>query len=87
MNNIKGQHTTDRDLVDRVLKDEINVFGIIIKNTENLAAKIIFEMIINDGDRKDIAQDVYLKAYEKLPGLNFNQNFLPGSGKYAITHV
>jgi len=71
VNNITGQNTTDRDLVDRVLSGETNVFGIIIKNTENLVAKIIFEMIVNDGDRKDIAQDVYLKAYQKLPGFKF----------------
>ena len=71
MNNITGQNTTDRDLVDRVLSGETNVFGIIIKNTENLVAKIIFDMIINDADRKDIAQDVYLKAYQKLQGFKF----------------
>lgn len=71
MKNNTGQNTTDRDLVDRVLSGETNVFGIIIKNTENLVAKIIFDMIVNDGDRKDIAQDVYLKAYQKLPGFKF----------------
>ena len=71
VNNITGQNTTDRDLVDRVLSGESNVFGIIIKNTENLVAKIIFEMIASEGDRKDIAQDVYIKAYQKLPGFKF----------------
>lgn len=71
MNNNTGQNTTDRDLVDRVLKGETNAFGIIIKNTENLLAKIIFEMIVSDSDRKDIAQDVYIKAYQKLPGFKF----------------
>jgi len=71
VNNITGQNTIDHELVDRVLSGETNVFGIIIKNTENLVAKIIFEMIVNDGDRKDIAQDVYLKAYQKLPGFKF----------------
>jgi RNA polymerase sigma factor (sigma-70 family) len=71
VNNNTGQNTTDRHLVDRVLSGETNAFGIIIKNTENLVAKIIFEMIINDGDKKDIAQDVYLKVYQKLPGFKF----------------
>jgi RNA polymerase sigma factor (sigma-70 family) len=71
VNNNTGQNTTDRELVDRVLSGETNVFGVIIKNTENLVAKIIFDMIINDGDRKDIAQDVYIKAYQKLPGFKF----------------
>ena len=71
MNNITGQNTTDRNLVDRVLKGETNAFGIIIKNTENLVAKIIFDMIASESDRKDIAQDVYIKAYQKLPGFKF----------------
>jgi len=71
VNSNTGQNTEDRHLVDRVLKGETNAFGIIIKNTENLVAKIIFEMITNDGDRKDLAQDVYLKAYQKIRGFKF----------------
>ena len=71
VNNNTGQNTTDRHLVERVLSGETNVFGVIIKNTENLVVKIVFEMIINDADRKDIAQDVYIKAYQKLPGFKF----------------
>jgi len=71
VNNITGQNTTDQNLVERILKGETNAFGIIIKNTENLVAKIIFDMISSENDRKDIAQDVYLKAYQKLPGFKF----------------
>jgi len=71
VNNITAQNTTDRNLVDRVLSGETNAFGIIIKNTENLVAKIIFDMIVSESDRKDIAQDVYIKAYQKLPGFKF----------------
>jgi RNA polymerase sigma-70 factor (ECF subfamily) len=54
-----------------VLSGETNAFGIIIRNTENLVAKIMFELINNDSDRKDLAQDVYIKAYQKLPGFKF----------------
>ncbi|HEX6846039.1 MAG TPA: sigma-70 family RNA polymerase sigma factor [Chitinophagaceae bacterium] len=71
MNSSTGQNTTDRQLVDRVLAGERHAFGMIIKNTGNLVAKIIFDMILNDDDRKDIAQDVYLKVYQKLPGFKF----------------
>ena len=71
VNNITGQNTTDRHLVERVLGGDTNAFGIIIKNTENLVAKIVFDTINNDGDRKDIAQDIYLKAYQKLPAFKF----------------
>jgi len=71
VNHNTGQNTTDRDLIERVLSGEANAFGIIIKNTENLVAKIIFEMIVNDSDRKDIVQDIYLKVYQKLTGFKF----------------
>lgn len=71
MNTDTGQNTTDRHLVERVLGGDTNAFGIIVKNTENLVAKIVFDTISNDGDRKDIAQDIYLKAYQKLPSFKF----------------
>jgi RNA polymerase sigma-70 factor (ECF subfamily) len=57
--------------VERVLGGDTNAFGIIVKNTENLVAKIVFDTVANDGDRKDIAQDIYLKAYQKLPSFKF----------------
>ena len=71
MNTNTGQNTTDRHLVERVLGGDTNAFGIIVKNTEKLVAKIVFDTIANDGDRKDIAQDIYLKAFQKLPSFKF----------------
>ena len=71
MNTNTGQNTTDQHLVERVLGGDTNAFGIIVKNTENLVAKIVFDTITNDGDRKDIAQDIYLKAYQKLSTFKF----------------
>ena len=71
MNSNTGQYTTDQDLVERVLNGDRNAFGIIVKNTENLVARILFDTIANESDRKDIAQDIYLKVFQKLPGFRF----------------
>lgn len=71
VNNITGQNTTDRQLVEKVLSGDTRAFGVIVHNTEKLVAKIIFQMIPGDGDRKDIAQDIYLKAYQKLLTFKF----------------
>ena len=71
MNSNTGQNTTDRHLVERVLNGDTGAFGIIVKNTENLVARIVFDTIPGVGDRKDIAQDIYLKAYQKLPTFKF----------------
>lgn len=71
MNNNTGQNTTDQVLVERVLSGDHNAFGVIVKKTESLVAKIVFDTIPNEGDRKDIAQDIYLKAFQKLSGFKF----------------
>jgi RNA polymerase sigma factor (sigma-70 family) len=62
---------TDQQLVNAVLRGDTASFSIIIKNTEALTAQIVFKMISYPEDRKDIAQDVYLKAFAKLSGFRF----------------
>ncbi|HZE86027.1 MAG TPA: sigma-70 family RNA polymerase sigma factor [Puia sp.] len=71
MKNKTGNHLTDSHLVDKVLRGDTHAFGLIIKNTEGLVAQIVYKMIGNPEDRKDIAQDVYLKAFSKLGGFRF----------------
>ena len=71
MNNNTRQNTTDQVLVERVLSGDHNAFGTIVKKTESLVAKIVFDIIPNEGDRKDIAQDIYLKVFQKLSGFKF----------------
>ena len=61
----------DKQLVDTVLNGDNHAFGLIIKNTERLVAQIVFKMISDPEDRKDIAQDIYLKTYKKLPTFKF----------------
>lgn len=61
----------DQQLVERVLNGDQQAFQVIIKNTEGLVAQIVFKMIRNREDRKDIVQDVYLKAYHNLPKFRF----------------
>ena len=66
-----GNNLPDQLLVEKVLRGNTNAFGEIIKNTEGLVAQIVFKMIINPEDRKDIVQDIYLKAFHKLPDFKF----------------
>jgi len=70
-NSNTGYHEADKYLVDSVLKGDSAAFATIIKKTEALVTQIIFKMISNPGDRKDLAQDIYLKAYKNLAGFKF----------------
>jgi RNA polymerase sigma factor (sigma-70 family) len=70
--NIKtGNNLSDRQLVEQVLRGNRNAFEAIVKTTEGLVAQIVFKMINHAEERKDIAQDIYLKAFDKLPGFRF----------------
>lgn len=71
MNDIIGNNPEDKHLVNRVLQGDTRAFGIIIKNTENLVAQIVFKMVPIAEDRKDLAQDIYLKTFHNLGGFKF----------------
>jgi RNA polymerase sigma-70 factor (ECF subfamily) len=61
----------DQLLVEKVLRGDTGSFAVIIKKTERLVAQIIFKMISFPEDRKDLAQEVYLKVFKNLSGFQF----------------
>ena len=73
----------DQSLVDKVLRGDTNAFKVIIKNTEGLVAQIVFKMIPGAEDRKDIAQDIYLKTFQKLGGFKFQSKLSTWIGQIA----
>ena len=78
-----GNYPEDKDLVNHVLRGDHAAFARIIKNTEALVAAIVYKMIPNQEDRKDIAQDVYLKAFHKLAGFKFQCKLSTWMGQIA----
>ena len=66
MNIQKANALSDESLVKAVLAGDRKAFGLIIKQSEGLVAQMTFKMINSPGDRKDIAQDVFLKVYKNL---------------------
>lgn len=83
MSNKTGNNLSDNYLVERVLAGDTRAFGAIIKNTEGLVAQIVYKMVDNAEDRKDIAQDVYLKAFRHLSGFQFKSKLSTWIGQIA----
>jgi RNA polymerase sigma factor (sigma-70 family) len=79
---INDNHT-DEQLVKRTLEGDRHAYGLIVKNTEGLVAQIVFKMISIPADRKDLAQDVYLKAFSNLPGFRFQAKLSTWIGQIA----
>ena len=66
-----GNSERDKYLVAKVLSGNTSAFATIITNTEYLVAQIVCKMICNAEDRKDLAQEIYLKVYKNLKGFRF----------------
>jgi RNA polymerase sigma factor (sigma-70 family) len=65
-------HTyVDKNLVASILDGNTRAFGDIIRNTEKLVAQIVFKMVSHAEDRRDLAQEIYLKAFKSLPHFRF----------------
>jgi RNA polymerase sigma factor (sigma-70 family) len=58
----------DKDLVGLVLRGEQQAFALILRRTERLVAQIVHRMVADPHLRKDILQEVYMKAWQHLPG-------------------
>jgi len=76
-------NVADQSLVERVLRGDTNTFNTIIKNTQGLVTQIIFKMIPGAEDRKDLAQDVYLKTFKKLESFKFQSKLSTWIGQIA----
>lgn len=61
----------------------MRAFKQLISETENLVAHLAFKMIPIATDRKDIAQEVYLKAYHSLPNFRFQSKLSTWIGQIA----
>lgn len=80
----KNKHNSaDQQLVAQVLKGDQQAFARIVRQTEGLVIQIVFKMIPAPGDRQDIVQDVYLKAFSNLPTFQFNAKLSTWLGKIA----
>ena len=76
-------NVADQSLVERILRGDTNTFNTIIKNTQGLVTQIIFKMIPGAEDRKDLAQDVYLKTFKKLESFKFQSKLSTWIGQIA----
>ena len=61
----------EKSLVNIVIQGNTSAFDMIIKNTEGLVVQIVFRMLSNTEDRKDVVQEIYLKVFKNLREFKF----------------
>ncbi len=78
-----GNSLPDQLLVESILDGNVDAFGEIIRNTEGLVTQIVCRMIRSVEDRKDISQDIYLKAFNSLRSFRFQSKLSTWIGQIA----
>ncbi|HVS91018.1 MAG TPA: RNA polymerase sigma factor [Mucilaginibacter sp.] len=80
----KNDHCVpDRELTARILNGERDAFVLLIRQTEGLVAKMVFQMIGVSGDRKDLVQEIYLNAFKYLPAFRHESKLSTWIGQIA----
>ncbi|MCD6543784.1 MAG: sigma-70 family RNA polymerase sigma factor [Flavobacteriaceae bacterium] len=75
---------TDQVYIDRVLAGDTNAFAYLIDKYKNMAYTISIKIVKNHEDAEEIAQDSFLKAYQKLNTFKGESKF--STWLYAIVY-
>ncbi len=55
----------DKETAQRFIAGDKETLAMIYKMTSEMIYNVVYRIVLNDADAKDITQDVYVKAYEK----------------------
>ncbi len=62
---------SDEVMIQKILSGDRYAASLLIRDTEKLVTHIVFKMITDPSDRKDLMQDIYLKTFRYLPRFRF----------------
>jgi RNA polymerase sigma-70 factor (ECF subfamily) len=66
---------SDQIYIDRVLKGDTNAFAYLIDRYKNMTYTLAIKIVKNHEDAEEVAQDSFLKAYEKLDSFKGESKF------------
>ncbi len=62
----------DKQLVERALRQDNGAFRQIVKDNQRLVFNIVFKMLNNSADNKDVSQDIFIKVWTNLSRFKYN---------------
>jgi RNA polymerase sigma-70 factor (ECF subfamily) len=74
---------SDADIVTQVIEGEVNAFEHLLRRYEKDVLKIV-KRHIPPGDVEETIQDVFVRAYQALPGLKEKESFRPWLSAIAV---
>ena len=77
----------DQSLVKSILNGNTQAFSFLIKKYEKLVFHMIQKLTNDQVVVEELAQDVFMKAYEKLPGFRFESKLSTWLATIAYRHT
>ena len=78
------KNLTDEEIVEQVLQDNIELFGLIIERYEKKLLRYGKKFLSDSDDIKDLVQEVFIKTYTNIASFDTNKKFSPWI--YRIAH-
>lgn len=76
----------DQSLVKSILNGNSQAFSFLIKKYEKLVFHMIQKLVTEEQNVEELAQDVFMKVYEKLPGFRFESKLSTWIATIAYRH-
>lgn len=77
----------DYEIVENVLKGEIEMYELLMIKYEELIKSIVYGMVYNEEVTKDITQEIFLKVYKKLKQYDSGYSFKSWLTRLAKNHT
>jgi len=68
---------SDRDLILRARRGDAGAFGELVKRTQSAVFNVCHRLMGERRDAEDMAQEVFLRAYQRLDTFDIERPFLP----------
>jgi RNA polymerase sigma-70 factor (ECF subfamily) len=65
----------DRDLIAKARRGDVEAFNLLVSRWERRVFNYLLRLLSNREDALDVSQEVFLKAYQKLPKLDAVEKF------------
>lgn len=74
----------ENQLIKNIISGDVQAFQSLVEKHQRLVAHIVFRMIPDKAEQQDLCQDIFLRAYQNLPGFLFNAKFSTWLAKIAF---
>jgi RNA polymerase sigma-70 factor (ECF subfamily) len=83
----RGPLLDDQQAISAVLTGDVNAFAVLVERYQKPIYNLMYRMTGSQPDALDLAQETFIKAFEKLDRFQTGKNFFPWLYTIGINHA